>query len=250
MTTIRVERRWRYTTVDREPVNDERLSFRARGVLVWLLDKPDDWTVDAAAISRAGTEGRDAIRAVLRELEAAGYLERRKVQGPNGRWRTESVIRERPSPAPEIPASVVGTGAWKPGVGKPAVGSPGVGGPGAIPTLPLIPNTEISAGAPAAPRPAGKRAAFGDVARALAAGEWERRDAKPVCGFVALATRCQEALDAGHAPDAIAAAMTTMDVFSRNGFDLALGQRRRRSPGRPVDTDRSAAAGRIAADQL
>lgn len=113
MTTIRVAKRPRYTSVDRRSINDEVLSFRARGVLVWLLDKPDDWRADAASIANAGKEGRDAIRAALAELEAAGYLVRRKHRTEGGNWATEHTLYEHPSIVTESEDQV----------GKPALAS-------------------------------------------------------------------------------------------------------------------------------
>lgn len=123
MTTLRVATRRRFTQVDRATINDERLSFRARGVLVWLLDKPDGWNCDSRSMAKDAPEGRDAIRAALSELELAGYLERVKLQTTGGQWVTEVVVHERP-PTPENPASVSElagekTGAWKTGSGKP-----------------------------------------------------------------------------------------------------------------------------------
>jgi hypothetical protein len=95
MTTIRVDRRDHWTTVDRVTVNDDRLSFKARGILIWLLDKPDGWRVRSKDIENAGTEGREAVRAALRELESAGYLTRSRHRDPaTGQWLTESVVRE------------------------------------------------------------------------------------------------------------------------------------------------------------
>ncbi len=38
MSTFRIARRRKFTTIAQETVNDERLSFRARGILLWLLD--------------------------------------------------------------------------------------------------------------------------------------------------------------------------------------------------------------------
>jgi len=96
MTTIRVERRDRFTTVDRATVNDATLSFKARGLLIWLLDKPDGWRVRSDAIALATTEGRDSVRSALRELECAGYLTRTKCRDKRGRVRTETVVRETP----------------------------------------------------------------------------------------------------------------------------------------------------------
>lgn len=99
MTTIRVEKRHRYTSIDRGTLNDSRLSFRARGILAYLLDKPDDWRTNAGAIAAAGREGREAVRTALAELEAAGYLVRRKWRNRAGRWESEWTVHERPDPA-------------------------------------------------------------------------------------------------------------------------------------------------------
>jgi hypothetical protein len=94
MTTIRIAKRQRFTTVDRRPVNDARLSFRARGLLFWMLDKPDDATFSAEEIAAEAREGRDAIRTALRELEEAGYLRRRRWRTPAGTWATEHTLHE------------------------------------------------------------------------------------------------------------------------------------------------------------
>lgn len=97
MSTIRVAKRDRYTSVARPTLNDHRLSFRARGVLVWLLDKPDNWKSNAQAIANAGCEGRDAVRAALSELEQFGYLVREKHRDEAGQFYTEVTVYERPN---------------------------------------------------------------------------------------------------------------------------------------------------------
>jgi len=97
VTTIRVEKRHRYTSIDRGTLNDKRLSYRARGILAYLLDKPDDWKTNADAIAAAGREGREAVRRALGELEALGYLERRKWRGKSGQWLSEWTVLERPN---------------------------------------------------------------------------------------------------------------------------------------------------------
>lgn len=113
MGTMRVAKRQRFTTVNRELINDQRLSFRARGVLVWILDKPDDWQFDSESLAEQAKEGRDAIRAALRELADAGYIRRTKKRGEKGHWLTETVVFESP------------TGDGFPGVGQAGVGEPG-----------------------------------------------------------------------------------------------------------------------------
>lgn len=94
-------------------VNDSRLSFRARGVLLWLLDKPDDWRCSGEEIARAGSEGRDAVLTTLRELEGFGYLRREKMRdATNGRIVTITSVYEKP-----------------PGIGFPGPGNPPAGNP-------------------------------------------------------------------------------------------------------------------------
>jgi hypothetical protein len=108
--------------MDRDSVNDRRLSFRARGILLWLLDKPDDWRCDSDTLTRNTTEGRDAVRTALKELETCGYLVRSKYQDARGHWQSEAVIYETPGRTEDgIPV-----------VGNPTVGSPDVGSPGPL----------------------------------------------------------------------------------------------------------------------
>jgi hypothetical protein len=98
MTTIRVGKRKKFTMIARSTVNDGRLSFRARGILVWLLDKPDDWQTDSERIAEQGQEGRDAVRSALNELTNLGYLRREKCQDIAGKWYTSWMVFEVPTP--------------------------------------------------------------------------------------------------------------------------------------------------------
>jgi hypothetical protein len=61
------------------------ISFRAVGVLAFLLSRPDGWETDSVRMSKGeGREGRDAVRTALNELEGAKYLHRVKVRRPAG----------------------------------------------------------------------------------------------------------------------------------------------------------------------
>ncbi|MCG8971728.1 hypothetical protein [Streptomyces sp. CL12-4] len=64
-------------------VRNPRLSYRALGLLVYLLDQKEGWQVRAEQLSKGeGREGREAIRTALRELQVEGHyrLERRKLR--------------------------------------------------------------------------------------------------------------------------------------------------------------------------
>jgi len=93
---VREPGRNRWVVIDQDIIRNQRISHRARGVLCLLLSMPDDWRVNAEWIAMHGTEGRDAVRAALAELEAAGHIVRHKAQDAYGRWSTTSVVYEQP----------------------------------------------------------------------------------------------------------------------------------------------------------
>ena len=106
-----------FTIVDNAVIRDGRLSWRARGILIGILSRPDNWRTDSTQIAREGKEGREAVRSALRELEAAGYLVRVKERDKLGRWVTQTMVYDTPQP---ISAGQVQDGV--PGAGSPDAG--------------------------------------------------------------------------------------------------------------------------------
>ncbi|QKY79987.1 helix-turn-helix DNA binding domain protein [Gordonia phage Clawz] len=86
-----------FTIIDNSLLNDKAMSFRARGVLAYLLSKPTGWKVSAERLSSEAKEGRDAMRTALNEIEAAGYLVRRRWRDPvSKQWRSTQTIYDEP----------------------------------------------------------------------------------------------------------------------------------------------------------
>ena len=86
-----------FAMIDRTALEDSRLSWRARGVLAYLLSKPDDWEVSVQNVINKGKEGREAIRAVFRELSKFGYCELENVRSESGTLAGKRyVIYEQP----------------------------------------------------------------------------------------------------------------------------------------------------------
>ena len=89
-----------FTILRNVVLRDERLSFRARGILACVLSRPDDWrtTSETLAKQSGGREGRDAIRTALKELEKAGYLRRYKINDKvTGQITTVTYIFDEPT---------------------------------------------------------------------------------------------------------------------------------------------------------
>jgi hypothetical protein len=91
-----------FTIIANELLRNNRLSLRARGLLAMLLSYPDNWRTSAEQLAKVCVEGRDAIRSTLAELEAAGYILRRRVQAiDSGQWSTETVVFDTPQQSTE-----------------------------------------------------------------------------------------------------------------------------------------------------
>ena len=85
-----------FLMISNEVLRDERLSYRARGLLAAILSHTDNWRVNSEDLTKHGLEGRGAVRAALSELEEFGYLVREKVQNEKGQWITNSYIFDKP----------------------------------------------------------------------------------------------------------------------------------------------------------
>lgn len=63
-----------YFMMVRETAQDRNLSWEARGMLAYLLSRPDSWVLKPSDLQQKC--GRDKVYKILKELETAGYLER------------------------------------------------------------------------------------------------------------------------------------------------------------------------------
>lgn len=66
------------------------------GVAVYILSLPEGTRVSIAALCEHFTEGEILISRALKELEGAGYLERRRERGPGGHIRTRTYFHNAP----------------------------------------------------------------------------------------------------------------------------------------------------------
>ncbi|MFJ9244651.1 hypothetical protein [Streptomyces sp. NPDC101776] len=71
------------------------------GVAAYISSLPDGSSVTIAALCEHFSEGEILISRALRELEAAGYLERRRERTPSGQVRTRTYFYDVPGGVPD-----------------------------------------------------------------------------------------------------------------------------------------------------
>jgi hypothetical protein len=73
-----------FTQVPNAWVRDERLSRKARGLLVEMMSHRVGWRITIQGLVKAGREGRDAIDTAVGELVSLGYLVRSQGRAEGG----------------------------------------------------------------------------------------------------------------------------------------------------------------------
>lgn len=128
-TIIRVEKNKKnpYVMIDKRFFEDERLSWKAKGLLGYLLSRPDNWKVKIYDLINRSTDGRDSVYSGLKELEKFGYLENSPIRDEKGKivyW--EKIVHEYPHPEnPDLDNPLPGF----PDLAEPDLAEPDLGNP-------------------------------------------------------------------------------------------------------------------------
>ena len=132
MSIIRAARKSQFYVLPTTTIEDNRLSWEARGMLVYLLSKPDHWEVrveDLLARTRnclGKRSGRDKVYGILRELQMAGYVVRQyDRQGGTFKGMTYEV-----SETPDLDAGAAFVASQKKGKASPVTANPETVSPG------------------------------------------------------------------------------------------------------------------------
>lgn len=80
-----------FARVPKAVLEDDTLSWKAKGILAYLLGKQRTWKAQVQDIVNRGTDGKSAVRSALKELRGAGYarLTRVKSGGRIATWRMD-----------------------------------------------------------------------------------------------------------------------------------------------------------------
>lgn len=73
-----------FTIVRNEMLRNDKLSLKAKGLLAMMRSFPPDWTYRQSHLVKLSTDGRDSMRAGLKELLDYGYITRHQSRNPDG----------------------------------------------------------------------------------------------------------------------------------------------------------------------
>ena len=96
MSVFKIEKSKNYTVMSNYHLRDKNLSYKAKGLLSFMLSLPDDWDYSINGLVSISKEGVKAIRNILQELQRYGYLVIEKKQNEIGQFEYEYLIYEQP----------------------------------------------------------------------------------------------------------------------------------------------------------
>lgn len=112
---IRKDKNNPFVMVNKSILDDERISYKAKGILIYLLSKPDDWVIYESEIAKHAPDGIKSVKSGIKELIKYKYIHRFKKRNEKGQFvGYEYHVFEVPT---EMPFSDVGfsdVGKWHP----------------------------------------------------------------------------------------------------------------------------------------
>lgn len=127
---LRVARNERYKAVYLKGCEDDpRLSWKAAGILWYLLSRPDGWKFNRSDLVNRHTDGEAAVKSGLRELRKHGYLRMERVKEDGGQfgryqWRVAETPLTEAQWAKVVDRQDTPAGGNRPAGGPPAGGFP------------------------------------------------------------------------------------------------------------------------------
>ena len=102
MATYRVKKEsGNFVTIHKGFITDDRLSAKAKGILLYLLSRPDDWQIYTAEIKKHMKDGIKSINTGIHELIEYGYIKRSKKRQDSGVFNGyEYIVYETPTEMP------------------------------------------------------------------------------------------------------------------------------------------------------
>lgn len=87
-----------YVMINKQFLNDNRLSWKAKGLLTYLLSMPDDWQIYEAELVKHSKDGLTSLKSGIKELIELGYIVREQLRNEKGQFKGyEYCVYESPA---------------------------------------------------------------------------------------------------------------------------------------------------------
>src|SRR5699024_8963784 len=93
---FRIKKNDNFVVMDKAFLNNPKLSWKAKGILAFMLSKPDDWTFYIDELIKHSTDGERSFRSGFKELTDNGYVKRKPIRKGQRIERWETIVYENP----------------------------------------------------------------------------------------------------------------------------------------------------------
>ena len=71
-----INKKENFTSIHNKLINDSRISLKAKGIMLYMLSKPENWKYYPKEIAKNSKDGLDSVYSGIKELIEAGYISR------------------------------------------------------------------------------------------------------------------------------------------------------------------------------
>lgn len=86
MSVIRVKHEKNYVVLQKEILENPKISLKAKGLWAFCMAKPDDWEFHVTQLADSLLEAKDALMTGIKELIKFGYMVKIQNKRTNGQW--------------------------------------------------------------------------------------------------------------------------------------------------------------------
>lgn len=89
----RTKRNFNFTQIDNDLLSDKRMSLDTKGLLCYILSKPDNWIIYKKQLMKEFNIGRTMMDRLFKEMETSGYLVvSRMLRGDDGSFKGNAYL--------------------------------------------------------------------------------------------------------------------------------------------------------------
>jgi hypothetical protein len=86
-----------FVRIQNEILMNDKLSWKAKGLLCFMLSRKDDWEFHKIQVQKYSTDGRDGTISAFNELIKAGYVKQKKIRDDKGKFfKTDYLVYDTP----------------------------------------------------------------------------------------------------------------------------------------------------------